>query len=101
MTDPTCRDCGKTLVWSTPYVKGKPPVETDGSEHNCAAPAAAVGKPRVEVPIEQICAEITAVMGTMSQKGQDGMETPTEIIPMSPEMIEGIWKFAISRKMSR
>lgn len=102
MADPTCRNCGVVLVWATPYVKGKPPVEKDGSDHICAAkspnnPAA----PRAEVPIEQIVAEIAAIKGAMVMKPTDPATEGEEpfLAPMSPEMIEGIWKYAISRKM--
>ena len=119
MTDPTCKNCGISLVWAKPYVKGNPPVNPDGTKHICDAPAPSRNAeprghatPRVEVPIEQIVAEIIAVKGTMATTNlmtnahPDGtVETQggETIIPapMSPEMVEGIWKFAISRKMSR
>ncbi len=94
MGDPTCKNCGVTLVWAKPYVQGNPPVNPDGTKHICDAPKGLaerkVGAPRVEVPIEQIVAEIALVRGACPEGG-GGIDT----------IIEGIWKFAISRKMSR
>lgn len=98
MTDPTCRECGKTLVWAQPYVKGNPPVEADGSKHICSKNNTAAS-PKAEIPIEQIVAEITAIKATMIVEGQDGLETDKLKVPITSEMIEGIWKYAISRKM--
>jgi hypothetical protein len=95
MTDPTCRDCGKTLVWATPYVKGKPPVNADGSAHNCSGTqsghiSASPQTPRKEITIEEILSDVVLVEATMSPKAKD-----------SPANIEGRWKYIISRKMSR
>jgi len=103
MGDPTCKNCGTGLVWKKPYVQGEPPVNPDGTKHTCDAPAAApTGKPRVEIPIEQIVAEISVIQGTMATSGKDneGKEIGKHLV-YTEAMIEGIWKYAISRKMSR
>lgn len=97
MTDPTCKNCGVTLVWAKPYVQGNPPVNPDGTKHICDAPKGLAerktGAPRVEVPIEQICDEIGKVRA-MCPVDEGNLQNQNT-------MIEGIWKFAISRKMSR
>ena len=101
MGDPTCKNCGISLVWAKPYVQGNPPVNPDGTKHTCDAPKGLAerktGAPRVEVPIEQIVAEIIAIQGTIVAKNDAGETKETNV--WSAEMVEGIWKFAISRKM--
>ena len=64
--------------------------------HAESKPSAA---PRVEVPIEQIVAEIQAIKGIMGKMPTDLQIQTLEDPDMTPEMVEGIWKFAISRKM--
>jgi len=94
MGDPTCKNCGITLAWKKPYVQGEPPINPDGTKHTCDAPKGLaerkVGAPRVEIPIEQILDEIGKIR-----------EICPDTLTDNNTMIEGIWKYAISRKMSR
>ena len=86
-----CKSCGK------PHKIGDLIEKNTSGEYcidgtNCQGSQTVSGtlttaKPRVEVPIEQIVAEIQAIKGEMKE--------------MSGEAQEGIWKYAISRKMSR
>jgi len=94
MGDPTCKNCGVTLAWKKPYVQGEPPVNADGTKHTCDAPQGLAerktGAPSPEVPIEQIIDEIGKIRA-ICPEGGSGIDT----------MIEGIWKYTISRKMRR
>lgn len=89
---PNCNRCGKEIKWREPYVKGDKPLNMDDTPHQCSAPAKPSGSARPETPIEQIVAEIQAI------KAEIG-----EIKDMNTEvaLVEGIWKYAISRKMQR
>jgi len=96
VADPTCRDCKAVLKWKEPYEQGARPVNPDGTAHNCKAPQPKA--PRPEVPIEQIVAEIQAIKGVIYPNTP--AQTDDNLEPeLSPEMVEGIWKYAISRKM--
>ncbi len=95
----TCNKCQGKFTWAKPYTgdkvpSGDNPCTCDGS----SSVPKSTGAPRVEVPIEQIVAEIQAIRGTFSNKDSEGAIID---IYESAAMTEGIWKFAISRKMSR
>ena len=109
----TCNKCQGKFTWAKPYTGDKVPSGDNPCtcDNHSAAPKPA-GAPRVEVPIEQIVAEIIAIKGTMvvdvtpintNIDGTTSTQGEAQIMPaqMTPEMVEGIWKFAISRKMSR
>ena len=95
----TCNKCQGTFSWKMPYdgtklAAGDNPCSCGG--HTESKPSTA---PRVEVPIEQIVAEIVAIKGTMAKISNDIQADRLDEPDMTPEMVEGIWKFAISRKM--
>jgi hypothetical protein len=96
-----CTKCNGTFKWKQPYDGTKIPEGDNPCTCNGPKSSPATSAPRVEVPIEQIVAEITAIKGTMVIPTVDGLETVKTECPLSPEMVEGIWKYAISRKMSR
>ncbi len=98
----TCNKCQGKFTWAKPYTGDKVPA----GDNPCTCDAHPVASkptatPRVEVPIEQIVAEIIAIKGTMAKISNDIQADRLDEPDMTPEMIEGIWKFAISRKMSR
>tara|TARA_R110000787_G_scaffold1459_8_gene6019 strand:- start:1673 stop:1951 length:279 start_codon:yes stop_codon:yes gene_type:complete len=90
----TCNKCQGKFTWAKPYTGDKIPVGDNpcSCENHSAAPKSAGGAPRVEVPIEQIVSEIEAIKAAIGEI----VDTTSENV-----MVEGIWKFAISRKMSR
>lgn len=95
----TCNKCQGKFTWAKPYTGDKVPA----GDNPCTCDAHPVASkptatPRVEVPIEQIVAEIIAIKDTMATKKEGDNNT---YVDLTPQMIEGIWKFAISRKMSR
>ena len=86
-----CKSCGKVISIGMDIDKNDSGIYCPDGK-NCQGSQTVSGtlttaKPRVEVPIEQIVAEIQAIKGEMKE--------------MSGEAQEGIWKYAISRKMSR
>lgn len=110
-----CTKCKGDFTWKMPYDGSKIPTGDRPCTCTPKQPKAenkSAAAHRVEVPIEQICAEITAIRGVMATAmakintnvdGTSETQGATEIqpAPLTSEMIEGIWKFAISRKMSR
>ena len=101
-----CNRCKGEIKWPENYSPGNKPNNMDGSPHNCPAqgspqskPAQAVARP--EVPIEQLVAEITAIQGTMMESMVTGIDEVEKKLHITEAMIEGIWKYAISRKMAR
>ena len=97
----TCNKCQGKFTWAKPYTGDKVPAGDNpcrcGDGSFISTGDSAKSNPRVEVPIEQICAEIIAVKGTMA----GNLDGESDKIVMTEAMIEGIRKFAISRKMSR
>lgn len=94
-----CTKCQGTFEWKLPYDKTKIP--SGDKPCTCGSPKTESKSvtPRVEVPIDTIVDEIIKIKGTMiGKQGEEGKDTK---IFLTEAMVEGIWKFAISRKMSR
>ena len=95
-----CNRCKAEIKWPENYSPGNKPNNPDGTPHTCAKQGSPAGQPRAEIPIEQLVAEIQAIQGTMQKEFIDGMEQVEQKLSMTEAMIEGIWKYAISRKMA-
>lgn len=100
----TCTKCQGTFEWKQPYDKTKIP----SGDKPCTCGTFTITDKKIttvtikEVPIEQICDEIIAIQGTFIRKSASNNKPIEETkFGFSEAMIEGIWKFAISRKMSR
>ena len=101
-----CNRCKAEIKWPENYAPGNKPNNMDGSPHACAGKSTGFAEtrqntPRVEIPIEQLVAEIQAIQGTMAYEITTGMDEVEKKLVYTEAMIEGIWKYAISRKMAR
>ncbi len=90
MTDPTCKTCGNTLAWKKPYVKGEPPVNTNGTPHRCAQGTAhPVASKPAAVKVTPI--EILGEIAVFYELYKD----------VDPAKFESMAKIYISRNMAR
>ena len=89
LTDPTCKTCGNTLAWKKPYVKGEPPVNTDGTSHRCEQPVAT--KPTESARPKVTPIEILGEIAVFYELYKD----------VDPAKFESMAKIYISRNMAR
>ena len=97
-----CKSCGKVIGVGTQIEKNN-----DGNYcpdgKNCQGTMKVSGSAKPAVSIETVCTEIIAIRGSyLPQHTETGSvigNTPPTL-PTDTE-IEGIWKYAISRMMSR
>ena len=90
MTDPSCKTCGTLLAWKKPYVKGEPPVNTDGTPHRCAQGTAHPTESTVKSP-KVTPIEILGEIAVFYELYKD----------VDPAKFESMAKIYISRNMAR